>query len=100
MQKIREVEFLGVVIKLDRVKMEKKKVQEVVDWPVLRSIKDMQKFLGLANYYKQFVKDFARIVQPLDKMIRNDVKQNWEEKQQKVFEELKERFTIKPVLLI
>ena len=100
MQKIREVEFLGVVIKLDRVKMEKKKVQKVVDWPVLRSIKDMQKFLGLANYYKQFVKDFARIVQPLDKMIRNDVKQNWEEKQQKVFEELKERFTIKPVLLI
>ena len=43
--KVREVEFLEVVIELDGVKMEKEKVQEVVDWPVLRSIKDVQKFL-------------------------------------------------------
>ena len=45
--KIREV-----VIGSDRVRMEKKKVQEVVDWLVLKSVKDVQKFLGLANYYR------------------------------------------------
>ena len=50
--KIREVVFLRVVIGLDGVKMEKEKVQEVMDWPVPRSVKDMQKFLELANYYK------------------------------------------------
>ena len=57
--KIKKVGFLGVVIGPDRVKIEKKKIQRVVDWPVLRSMKDMQKFLGLENYYRQFVKDFT-----------------------------------------
>jgi len=62
MWKVREVGFLGVVIREDRVRMEKEKVQGVVEWPVPKSIKDMQKILGLANYYRWFVKDFAKIV--------------------------------------
>jgi len=41
-----------VVIGPDGVKMEKYKIQEIVDWPVPRSMKNVQKFLGLANYYK------------------------------------------------
>ena len=63
--KVREVGFLGVMIGLDGIKMEKDKVQEVVDWLVLREVKDRQKFLGLANYYRWFIKDFARIAKPL-----------------------------------
>ena len=39
--KVREVGFLRVMIRSDRVKMEKEKIQEVVDWPVPRSMKDM-----------------------------------------------------------
>jgi len=72
--KIRDIGFLGVVIGLDGVKMEKKKFQEVVDWLVLRKVKNMQKFLGLANYYKQFVKDFTRIAKPLHEIMRKDEK--------------------------
>jgi len=72
--KVREVGFLGVVIGPDRVKMEKKKVQRIVDWPVLRSVKDVQKFLELANYYRWFVKDFARVAKPLYEMTKKDVK--------------------------
>jgi len=63
-----------VIIGQDRVKIEKKKVQEVVDWLVPRSMKDVQKFLGLANYYRQFVKDFTRIAKSLYKITRKDVK--------------------------
>jgi len=62
--KIREVEFLEVVLEQDRVKMKKEKVQGVVDWLVPRSVKNIQKFLRLANYYKWFVKDFTRIAKP------------------------------------
>ena len=50
--KVKEVGFLGVIIGKDRVRMEKEKVQGVVKWPVPRSVKDVQKFLGLANYYR------------------------------------------------
>ena len=52
MWKIREVGFLGVIIGEDRVRMEKEKIQGVIEWLVPRSTKDVQKFLGLANYYK------------------------------------------------
>jgi len=51
----------------------------------------------LAKYYKWFVKDFAKIAKPLHKITRKDVKWNWRERQQKVFEELKKRFIIEPV---
>jgi len=59
--KVREVGFLGVIIGEDGVRMEKEKVQEVIEWSVPKSVKDVQKFLGLVNYYRWFVKDFAKI---------------------------------------
>ena len=80
--------------------MEKEKVQRVIDWLVLRSVKDVQNFLGLANYYKQFIKDFAKIARLLHEMTRKETEWSWEEKHQRVFEELKEKFTIEPVLVM
>ena len=64
-----------------------------------RSVKDMQKFLGLANYYRWFVKDFAKIAKLLHEMTRKETKWSWGERQQKAFEELKERFIMEPVLV-
>ena len=79
--------------------MEKEKVQGVIEWPVPRSVKDVQKFLGLANCYKQFVKDFAKIAKLLHEMTRKEIKWSWGERQQRAFEELKEKFMTKPVLV-
>jgi len=79
--------------------MEKEKVQGVIEWPVPKSVKDVQKFLGLANYYRWFVKDFAKIAKLLHEMTRKEMKWSWGERQQKAFEKLKERFTTEPVLV-
>ena len=88
-----------MIIGEDEVRMEKEKVQGVIEWPVLKDVKDVQKFLRLANYYRWFVKDFAKIARPLHEMMRKENKWNWGERQQKAFEELKERFTTEPVLV-
>jgi len=74
--KVREVEFLGVVIRLEGIKMEEEKVKGVLDWLTLKCVKDIQKFLGLANYYHQFIQGFALIARPLHDMVRKD--QKWE----------------------
>ena len=49
---MREVGFSGVVIGLEGIKMEKKKIKEVLDWPTSKGVKNIQKFLELANYYQ------------------------------------------------
>jgi len=54
--------------------MEKEKIQGVVEWLALKNVKDVQKFLGLANYYRQFVKDFAKIVRLLYEMMKKETK--------------------------
>jgi len=72
--KIREVRFLGVVIGEDKVRMEKEKVQGVVEWPMPKNIKDVQKLLGLANYYRCFVKYFVKIARLLHEMTRKEIK--------------------------
>ena len=57
--KARKIGFLGVVIGPNGIEMEVEKVDEVLSWPQLKNVKDIRKFLGLANYYKRFIKDFA-----------------------------------------
>ena len=76
--KMREVGFLGVVIGRDGIKMEEEKVRTVLDWPTPKLVKDIQKFLGLANYYRQFIKDFAKIARPLYELTRKEQKWEWE----------------------
>ena len=74
--KVREVRFLGVVIGLEGIKIEKEKAKEVLEWLTPKCVKDVQKFPGLANYYHQFIQDFTSIVRLLYDMIKKDRK--WE----------------------
>jgi len=96
--KVRKIGFLGVVIGPSRIEMEKEKVDGVLSWPEPRNVKDVRKFLGLANYYRRFIKDFAQVVRPMNVLTRKDVKWQWRVEQQKAFDELKRVFTTKPVL--
>ena len=96
--KVREVEFLGVVIGLEGIRMEKEKVKGVLEWLTPKCVKDVQKFLGLANYYRRFIEGFATVARPLHDMVKKDKRWEWTERQEEAFKELKKRFTEEPVL--
>ena len=96
--KVREVEFLEVVIGPEGIKMEEEKVKKVMEWPTQKCVKDVQKFLRLANYYRQFIEGFALIARPLHDMVKKDKKWDWTVRQEKAFRELKEWFTKELVL--
>ena len=74
--KVKEVGFLGVVIGLERIKMEKEKMKGVLDWLTPKCVKDIQKFLRLVNYYCWFIEGFASIARPLHDMVKKD--QKWD----------------------
>jgi len=97
--KVRKIGFLGVVIGPNGIKMEEGKVDGVLSWPEPKNVKDVRKFLGLANYYRRFIKDFTRVARPINVLMRKDIKWQWGVEQQKAFDELKRVFTMKPVLV-
>ena len=75
--KVRKIGFLGVVIGPKGIEMEEEKVDGVLSWPEPKNIKDIRKFLSLANYYRRFIKDFAQVVRPINILMRKDVKWQW-----------------------
>ena len=80
--------------------MEEEKVKDVLDWLIQKKLKDVHNLLYLANYYHQFIKNFASIARLLHNMVKKDQKQEWTERQKKAFNKLKERFTKELVLAV
>ena len=97
--KTNKVNFLGVVMGQGKIEMEEEKVEGVLSWPVPKTVRDVRKFLGLANYYRRFVRNFAAITKPLNMLTRKEEKWKWGEPQQKTFKQMKEIFTTRPLLV-
>ena len=95
---LKEVEYLGYNISEHGISMSKEKVQAVQEWPVPRNVKDVQAFLGFANFYRRFIEGFSKVCKPLTDLLRKDGKWYWTAACDKAFEKLKELFTSEPVL--
>jgi len=71
---VQKVNFLGVVMGEGKIEIEEDKVAGVLNWPIPKTVRDIRKFLGLANYYRHFVKDFAKLARPLNNLTRKEEK--------------------------
>ena len=98
-QKVKEIGFLKTVMGPDGINIKEEKVKVVLDQLVPKIIKEAQKFVGLVNYYKQFVKDFAKIARLLHELNRKEQKWKQKIKQKKSFKALKKMFTTKLILV-
>ena len=94
-----EVKFLGHVISKEGVAVDPAKVEAVLDWRQPRNVFEVRSFLGLAGYYRRFVRDFARIASPMTRLTQKGEKFVWAEDCELAFQELKRRLTSAPVLI-
>ena len=92
------VEYLGFILSKDGLKMDPSKVQTIQDWPEPRKVKDIQSFLGFANFYRRFISDYSDIVVPLTRLTRKGIKWDFSDAARKAFESLKSAFTTAPIL--
>ncbi|KAK3515731.1 hypothetical protein QTP70_030176, partial [Hemibagrus guttatus] len=68
-----QVQFLGFIVEPGCIQMDPQKVQAVTDWPTPSSVKEVQRFLGFANFYRKFIKNFSTVLPPLQKINEIDV---------------------------
>ena len=68
-----EMEFLGYVVLHDGIKVDPKKTQAIREWKTPETVTQVRSFLGLTNYYKKFVKDYAKITGSLTTLLHKDV---------------------------
>ena len=71
--------------------MDPAKTKAITDWPEPKKVKDVQSFLGFANFYRRFISDYSAIVTPLTRLTRKGIKWNFTDEARKAFETLKEK---------
>jgi len=96
--RITEVDFLGMIVSHDGIKMDPEKVNAILKWPEPTNVKQVRAFLGLSNFYRHFIKDYAIMARPLTDLTCKDVVFHFGDKEHAVFEALKAAFTCAPVL--
>jgi len=95
---VTEVEFLGHVISGTGVRTDPKKVSAAAEWPTPRTVRQVQQFLGFANYYRRFIQDFAKKAKPLTSLTRKNTRFKWTEECDNAFRELKQHLVSAPIL--
>ena len=93
-----EIEFLGLYIGLDSIRMDETKTKAIMDWLTPKTVKDVRSFLGLANFYRCFMDGFSKIAALMNKLLRNNQTWEWKGEQPEVFDTLKVKFTTNPIL--
>jgi len=92
------VEYLGYHLSPDSLTMSPDKIQTISDWPEPRKVKDIQSFLGFANFYHRFIFNYSDIVVPLTRLTQKDAPWIFSEDCQRAFNALKHTFTTVPIL--
>ena len=95
---VREIEFLGYQISPEGISMSTARVESVKNWPVPRNVKDLQAFLGFANFYRRFIEVFSKIYKPLTDLTQKDKMFEWTSQCEEAFQRLKTMFTEGPIL--
>jgi transposase InsO family protein len=93
-----EVEYLGFLVSPAGIQMDPKKTSAILDWPEPASVRDVQIFIGFANFYRRFIRGFSTIAAPLTRLLQKDRTFVFDDLARQAFQQLKHAFTTAPVL--
>ena len=96
--RVTEVDFLGMIVSRNGIKMDPEKVNAIFKWPEPMNVKQVRAFLSLSNFYRRFIKDYAIISRPMVDLTCKDILFNFGDKEKALFEALKAAFTTAPML--
>lgn len=94
----KQIEYLGHIIDADGVKPSHKNIEAIQNVPTPKNVKEIQRFLGMASYFRKFISLFAKKAHPLNALCKKDVQFEWTSKCEEAFQSLKNALTTKPVL--
>ena len=80
--------------------MDPEKVTAILGWEAPQSVKGVQSFIGFANFYRKFIKDFSEIIRPMMALVQKDISFQWNEAADQAFVRLKKIFTTAPILAL
>ncbi|GJP54455.1 hypothetical protein CLOM_g13542, partial [Closterium sp. NIES-68] len=97
---LEKVQFLGHMVNAQGIHVDPKKVEIVRTWKIPKNVKELQQFLGFANYYNRFVPQYAKIATPLTNLLKKNTPYKWEPQHQEAVEQLNQALTSAPVLIL
>ncbi|KAD7477647.1 hypothetical protein E3N88_00783 [Mikania micrantha] len=97
---LREVQFLGHVVNENGIQVDPSKIEAVKQWETPKTPTEIRQFLGLAGYYRRFIKNFSKIALPLTTLTQKDQKFIWDSQQEEAFQLLKHKLCNAPILAL
>ena len=97
---VKQVEYLGHIVSEEGMAVDPKKIAVIRDWPSPTNVHEVRQFVGLASYYRSFIRGFSSIASPLTRLLRQDVVFTWDLDAQSAFDNLKQKLMNAPVLAI
>ena len=94
-----EIEYLGLIVSRDRIRMDPVKVAAVKEWPTPTSKREVQQFLGFVNFYRRFIREYSKIAKPLTELM-GKLEWKWEQRQADAFNNIRSRVSSTPILAI
>ena len=96
---VQETDFLGHHITNEGIQTDYNKIQVIQEWPAPTNLRELQQFIGMVNYYRRYINNYAQGMGPLFQLLKKQTPFQWKEEQQKAFEEAKSKLTTAPLLV-
>lgn len=94
----KKVEFLGFIVNTEGVSADPSRIETIQSWPKPTSLRELQVFLGFANFYRRFIARYAELTVALTALLKKEIAFTWGSDQQAAFDMLKTRFTEAPIM--